>query len=58
MNNPFDYLWLSAMTVYPAMQIGRTIHLRFPQGIKPLVLGSGKSGFPPGISAERRLGKN
>jgi protein-S-isoprenylcysteine O-methyltransferase Ste14 len=42
----FDYFLLIGIGVYFALTIGRTIHLRITQGVRPFVLGAGKSGFP------------
>jgi protein-S-isoprenylcysteine O-methyltransferase Ste14 len=41
----FDCILLIGIAVYIALTIGRSIHLRITQGVRPFVLGAGKTGF-------------
>jgi protein-S-isoprenylcysteine O-methyltransferase Ste14 len=52
----FDYILLIGITVYIALTIGRSIHLRITQGVRPFVLGAGKSGFPAALEISFFLG--
>ncbi|MBN2085735.1 MAG: isoprenylcysteine carboxylmethyltransferase family protein [Anaerolineales bacterium] len=45
----FDCILLIGIAVYIALTIGRTIHLRITQGVRPFVLGAGKSGLPAAL---------
>jgi len=45
MQNYFDYLQLAGLVFFVAVFMGRTLYLRLAQGVRPITLGIGKTGW-------------